>query len=375
MRIGVDQAPGRPEYHNSHNCSTPLPGVEYTAIPALPLGRIAPGAARTILQATHLPARHRRVDLLHLWNRVSMGRRPWGVTFESHFPRTPTLAVNHGGTRVLRDRLNQDRCRFLIATSKWARDRFVATLSDDQRVALGHKLHVVYPSQRVQETSPPAARLEPDEELRIAFVGHDFFRKGGEALLRLLERHGDALHLHLEVISEVRAGDYATRHISEDYASDIRRRLASLPRVRWRQSATNAEVLATFAAAHVGALPTLADTFGYSLMEAMVQGRAAIGTNVSAGPEIVGGGGWVVEIPTYVSDRWAGEWTGSHDSASDYGEAIETLVDGIGRVLTSVRDRPQELHVRASEAAATTRDRFGRDRDNQLLDIYSRVVT
>ena len=78
--------------HTQRNTCAPLPGVEFVFLPGwFPRGRemytTAPMAMRN---GIYLP-RHVRaqIDAMHLWNRVSVGRRPWGVTFESTLPRGP----------------------------------------------------------------------------------------------------------------------------------------------------------------------------------------------------------------------------------------------------------------------------------------------
>jgi len=57
-------------------------------------------------------------------------------------------------------------------------------------------------------------------------------------------------------------------------------------------------VLALMRSAHVGLLPTYADTYGYSVLECQAQGTPVISTNVRALPELNNEqAGWLIEVP------------------------------------------------------------------------------
>ncbi len=60
----------------------------------------------------------------------------------------------------------------------------------------------------------------------------------------------------------------------------------------------NSEVLDMMKKAHIGLLPTYADTYGYSVLEFQAAGCPVVTTNVRSLPEINDNDkGWLIEVP------------------------------------------------------------------------------
>jgi glycosyltransferase involved in cell wall biosynthesis len=286
---------------------------------------------------------HAPYDLIHGLNAIPITTKPFITTFESILPRAlgpggPALAVR------LRDRLTQPNCRALLAMSEYARKKFTKANRDwaSLDTALG-KVRVMYP--HFAERQPTIRRFDSGQ-MRLVFVGNDFARKGGVVALRAVKKAAaQGLNVHLDIVSAMRyAGDVYTDHPDRGrYAEDLKALTGSGVTAHGRLP--NAEVLALMQRAHVQLLPTLDDTFGYSVVEGFSVATPAIVSNVCAMPELVPPeAGAIVEIPI---DEW-GNWQGlSSRGDRDYWERLDavydTMADQIVRQLMVVRDEPQRI--------------------------------
>jgi glycosyltransferase involved in cell wall biosynthesis len=300
-----------------------------------------------------------------------VGRRPWGVTFESTLPRGPLPRTVQ---RRLQARLLSDRCRFVIGMSDQAVRRFLLTLPQDVREAIAGKLARVHPYQPPQPDVQLKVAPSDAAPLRLLFVGKDFFRKGGEAVLRLIESYGDALELSATIVSAVDGPDYATSCLDTDHVADVRRRLASQPRITWHDHVANHVVYDLASESHIGLLPTLADTFGYSLLEFMSCGLPVITSTVEATTEIVDAAvGWNIELPLGLDGRWVGVDPRAPDTRAIYDSAVDKLTIGMRTALESLRACPELVATRSAAALERVMARFGAERSRDLLAVYERT--
>jgi glycosyltransferase involved in cell wall biosynthesis len=106
------------------------------------------------------------------------------------------------------------------------------------------------------------------------------------------------LPIRLVVVSSLRIEPYAAQETEEDVAW-ARQIIAGKPQwLEYYQDLTNSEVLEIFKTADVGLLPTWADTYGLSVLEAQACGLPVISTNVRALPEINSAKvGWLIHVP------------------------------------------------------------------------------
>jgi glycosyltransferase involved in cell wall biosynthesis len=283
---------------------------------------------------------HAPYDLIHGLNAIPITTKPFVTTFESILPR----ALGPGGSSVavrLRDRLTRSNCRALVAMSRYARGKFIKANRDwpSLDAALG-KVQVLYPHFAERNAT---IRNYDGGPLRLIFVGNDFARKGGIVALRVIKKQ--KLKVHLDIVSAMKyAGDIYTDHPDRDrYASDLR--LLDEPNVTVHGRLPNAEVLALMANAHVQLLPTMDDTFGYSVVEGFSVATPAIVSNVCAMPELVPPeAGAIVKIPV---DEW-GNWQGLGSRVDrDYWARLDAAYDALaGQVveqLSALADEPKRL--------------------------------
>jgi glycosyltransferase involved in cell wall biosynthesis/GT2 family glycosyltransferase len=167
-----------------------------------------------------------------------------------------------------------DAARAVVAWSKWTADSVV----DDYHVPEG-KVRVVPPGIDLARFRPGSER-RPNDRLRVLFVGGDFSRKGGETLVEAMKSLDG--EVELDVVTGVRPPSISTAsstrvHLGLDHASD--------------------ELFELFRRADVFVLPTIGETYGLVLCEAMACGLPIVATNVGAIPEIVEDGRSGVLVP------------------------------------------------------------------------------
>jgi len=241
------------------------------------------------------------VDLLHFFNTVSMGSVPWITTFETALPRWDyerPWAIPWGLKLMA-----GDPCRRLIAISECTANfqRSVMAKWPDLAAAIEPKITVLHPPQAalIEDKSEIWAETGP---IRFAIVGALFFVKGGREILRAFDRLlARGLPLHLTIVSTLQFGDDETRSTRADQ-DEARRLIAKWPdAIVHRERLANPDVLDLFRRSHVALLPTWADTYGYSAVEAQAAGCPVITTDIRAMPEINNDSvGWVIPVP----DDW-----------------------------------------------------------------------
>lgn len=228
-----------------------------------------------------------RVDLFHFFNTIAATRTPWLSTFETSLPRwgksSPDCIADGIGM------LLSPACRRLIAMSDAA--MHIARLewashSPKDSDTLVAKTEVLLPPQAVVCTA--ASKPSNDVPL-IGFIGRDFYRKGGLEFLTALDR------LRARGVRDWRAvivgrldsyGDYASKTSRSDMDTALRLLARLGSHVHHQSSVSRSRVIEILTEADFFVFPTLADTFGYAVLEAQACGAVVISTNVRALPEI-----------------------------------------------------------------------------------------
>jgi glycosyltransferase involved in cell wall biosynthesis len=279
-----------------------------------------------------------RYDLVHSFNRIPLTSKPWIVTFESKLPRT--LGGGEQLRNVLRARLLEPSCRRVIAMSAYARRQFVEQNQHwnclEQALA---KVEIIHPS-----VPTPAARnpkkLPLSGRLKLLFVGNDFARKGGIVSLRLarmaLQRK---INLEVHIISKLRYGNtsYCDHVNSKYYESDLKL-LSSLENVFFHGEQPNKTVLEQFGKTHLNLLPTIDDTYGYSVLEGYAAGAPALTTDVCALPEFVIPGANGIRLR--LAQQAGGRWEHIHEQRRDtrrFWDVLDSTYDNLAsQALTQI---------------------------------------
>lgn len=256
------------------------------------------------------------VDVVHLFNAIYAGKESWCTTFESQTPVTDDLVgrswekseslpgrykISSFSKRALK-RCAKDSCLGLIALSESAYHIQINMLDKVKinaklRERVKAKVKVLHPPQEVliseEEIKEKYSNLE---QIRFVFVGHDFFRKGGDVLVDVLRDLRKEYNVHLTVISKLFYGDYAsaaTKEMQQKYLEILR----TENWIDYYESLPNEAVMEKLKAAHIGCLPTIAETYGYFVLEAQAMGCPCITTDIRALQEINNNEiGWIVPL-------------------------------------------------------------------------------
>lgn len=303
-----------------------------------------------------------RYDLLHSFNAIPIaGRKPFLVTFEDFLPRVPTDRPNPPMERFLRERLLDKRCVSLVAISDYAKRQFIAQHKDwsELQIAL-NKLQVVRPAVDRRASRP---RALDRHVVRLLAVGKDYMRKGFPAVVRAHKLLiADGVNVETTIISKCHwsSQDYIGPPSEDLYREEMRllkdggvKHLAGLP---------NRAVLDEMNRADVLLLPTLHDTFGFVVLEAMSGGTPVIATETCAIPEVIRDGlnGYLLPMQ---NDPDIGKWEMLYrNRRADY---LDKYIDFIENAAEQIRDRvaaistsPDLYHTMSEQALATVTSRF-----------------
>jgi glycosyltransferase involved in cell wall biosynthesis len=233
------------------------------------------------------------------FNTINLGKNPWRVYFETKLPRLGNVPNIFYDIAV--KQLAKDNCKEIIAISQCAYD-----LQIDYLKSTYPKYYDVIKEKMVVKLPPQPLLIEdysekslPEDKIVFSIVGADFFRKGGREILQVFnELIPKYPQLQLNIVSAMNYGDYATHTTIEDYNIAVKIIEKFPENIIHYKKLPNNEVLDLFKSTHVGLLPTWADSFGYSVLEAQAAGCPVITTDIRALPEINNNEiGWVIEVP------------------------------------------------------------------------------
>ena len=299
-----------------------------------------------------------KVDLLHLYNGISYGRTPWVSTFETILPRFRNVVeATHGAApRFASDQklhkainvLAGHACKQIIAMSDCASNMLRAVLVEfgNYREIIEKKLVVMQPPQDLLVTQFDDKGIDLSGPINFMFIGNAFFRKGGWEIVNSFKKLRDQsrYEIILTVVSDLRMDTYATHETSEDIQRAANLMQENRTWIKYFPHLPNPEVLDMMKKAHIGLLPTYADSYGYSVLEFQAAGCPVISTDVRALPEINNNeAGWMIEVPK----NWLGEaiyTTGEDRSAirSEIQKGLEEIVEKIFADRSIIRTKSEK---------------------------------
>jgi glycosyltransferase involved in cell wall biosynthesis len=127
-------------------------------------------------------------------------------------------------------------------------------------------------------------------------------------------------------------------------------------------------------------LPTFADTFGFSAIEAMAQGTPVIGTRICALPEFIrdGNNGILLDLETTAIGEWknpGSKCRGTEVYARYFREQVEKLSDELVLRLEEVLGSHDRLQGMRLSAYKTAKEMFDAENAAALWDdLYTKVI-
>ena len=293
------------------------------------------------------------VDLYHSYNRILFNKnKPWVISFESLLPRT---WFNKCINAPIFSILGRDECRAVLAMSENAKLHMIdRNHSHPKLVSVLEKTHIIHPGVH---DFPELYRLhlerKIENEIHIAFIGNDFFRKGGTIAVSIIERLKKKYPLKFTVVSKMSKSVLEKKSIAlsapgnvDEWKSRIVNAggtlLSDLPYHTVRGLLTQVDILL---------LPTLDDSFGFSIVEAMATGVVNVATRIRAIPEIITHGldGLLIDVET----TREGRLDLSKTAISDIENKMETI-------LKDLLDNPDQLNEMSRNARRSYEKKFTR---------------
>jgi glycosyltransferase involved in cell wall biosynthesis len=316
-------------------------------------------------------------DLTHTFNAVPvLTGCPFVITFEDYLPRTPEDRPAPWLEQYLFHRLQRPQCIALLGMSEYG----LRQMKHQNRGRPGlekmlAKCEVLYPGIRPTRAAPKAA----GKELNLLFVGSDFFRKGGPAVIRAHKAlRAAGVPVRTTIVSSLRwsADDY----IGPPDPKGVEAAKSDLTGVgiSLHPALPNDQVRRLMEQADFLLLPTFHDTFGYVALEAMAAGTPVIATATCAQPEVVepGRSGFLLDFD---NDDAVGKWRWIYGQqrpgyVEAYWSSIEHLASAVTERLQQCWEARSEYEALSAGALARVATKFDADRArDRLEEIYERA--
>lgn len=337
------------------------------------------------LESCFRPVRHLPVDIIHTFNTVCRTDQPWCSTFETTLPRTNlTCSANWTDPdsvrlrdldRRLYDELAKDNCTALLALSQSAcaiQRQSLEALDKPARDRLLAKTAVLLPPQKLllDDAAIDEKFAAVTDQIRFLFIGKQFFRKGGAQVIDVLKSYEKKASFHLTVVSSLAYGDNVSQTAQTDMER-YRRLLETTDWITWHPALPNDAVLDLCRKAHVGLLPTFADTFGYAVLEMQAAGCPVITTDIRALPEINNDQtGWLCHLP---KRQLGGE--ALYQTPTQRTIMKESLLSELKRVFEQVFHDTGSLQVKGRRAFERVRHEHDpKQYGQQLYQIYQKSL-
>jgi len=307
-----------------------------------------------------------KVNLLHFSNGISYGKTPWFTSFETIVPRFSRLVTRHQGeeaqtlpldalTKRGLEALAGKACKGIIAWSQNSRriqEDFLGQFPNDYARAILPKMTVLHPPQKLIVSERKPRDYTREDPMRFVLVGAAFFRKGGRELLNAFERlvTERELPVKLVVVSSLRIEDYAARETEADVAWAKGKLNSGADWIEYYPALPNADVIELQKGADVGLLPTWADTYGLSVLEAQACGLPVISTDIRALPEMNDDQvGWLIKVPR----NKLGE--ALYTTAEQRAELSRVIEQGLEETVRSIIADPGIVAAKGNAAIAKIR--------------------
>lgn len=323
-----------------------------------------------------------RTDLVHAFNRIPFNAKRYICSFESSLPRAYGFPQHSLLRDAMQARILSKRCRRIIAMSHAAKGTFLSQHRNSPHLErLRSKLMVRHPNIHLGDADDRFPGGNADH-LTVTFVGAHFGRKGGGALVRAAELALErGIPVTFNIISSLQVGtsnwlDPTSRGFFEPYLSKL-----TLPNIRHHPGLPNAEARNIMRNSHFTLLPTLGDTFGYSMIESMAEHTPVIATRVNAVPEVVAHehNGYLLDLPTDHLGVWvAPGYNERHtpEYAEHFRQANENIAHQLTDLLASLVGKEDILRRLRKNAYTTASYMFSATSQSLLWDaLYERVAS
>lgn len=326
---------------------------------------------------------YKNYDILHFFNTINYSfKNPWVISVESGVPWTlevirciekakidlSSLKENPEVLKALKY-LAAPNCRALLALSECSRNIQLEILKQFPKYekAIAKKLITLQPPQELIVNSLEEKQVDfSAKQLKFIFVGRDFFRKGGGETINTLSRLKDEFDFKLIIISDLRIDEpkYLLNENEIEKTKNIIETNSSW--IEYHSLLTNDQVLQFIKEAHVALLPTLMDTYGYSILECQACGCPVISSSLRALTEINDDRvGWLIDVPV---NRLNNPVHNTKEEIHLFRDKLET---GLYNSLYHVLTHREEIKIKAKNCIERIRNNYdSKNYCEQLLKAY-----
>lgn len=258
---------------------------------------------RQILEACYRPKRYiPKVNLIHTFNTVCDTDNPWCASFETTIPRVFPETENEKKYYLqLVEYLRRPVCRSLYAFSENAysiqKCKLSSFISPDDTNVLMSKTKVLHPPQKVLISEDEFKAKHATNKVHFIFIGREFFIKGGREIIQVLSEFESRYPFKLTLISSLTYDEFFTNTSYEEMMR-CRQLIYEKEWIDYYPYLPNEAVLEKCKEATVGLLPSVAETYGYAVLEMQAAGCPVVTTNIRAFPETNPiECGWMCHIP------------------------------------------------------------------------------
>ena len=297
------------------------------------------------------------IDVIHTFNRVCLhDRNRWVATFEKTFPEYFS-EENRIDFRLMKKQLPlilSDKCAALLPMSQWAYNYELWLLSQfanqEEISRIREKMSVLYPPQELlitlEEIKQKFANMQ---KVKFLYVGNQVKRKGGAEVLKVFqELYRKYPDFSLVFIGSL-DGNYNNFYLDEKEKIEIQSVIQHADWLEYHEKVTNEEVLKLAKQAHIGLLPSMGDTFGFSVLEMQACGCPVITTDRQALPEINNERcGWILD--TTGADLFHGD-DFAHYTRHEVESLSDIVLEQLIKTVSQILERPNELLEKALQAA------------------------
>ena len=322
------------------------------------IGRSLPSIKQTELyaQGVHFTLDapfYPEIDVIHTFNRVCLhDRNRWVATFEKTFPEyfSDETEINYRLMRRQLPLILSDKCIAILPMSQWAYNYELWLLgkfaSQEEISQIKRKMTVLYPPQELliskEEVKQKFANIQ---KVKFLYVGSQVKRKGGAEVLKAFhELYRKYPDFSLVFVGNLE-GNYNNFYMDDKEKKEIQSIIQHAKWLEYHEKVSNGEVLELAKQAHVGLLPSMGDTFGFSVLEMQACGCPVITTDRQALSEINNDRcGWLIrtkDVRLPHGDDF-GHYT--RDEVNDLGDLIrERLI----RTISIIMDDPDTIMEKA----------------------------
>lgn len=316
------------------------------------------------------------VELVHTFNELPIGLRPFVVSFENELPRYLGSANSWQldfGNRLL----ESNRCRKILALSEIAASNLVrnlaaAGLSDvSKKVSVFRGAIAEAPNfERHDWASKPQST-----PLRVLFVGRDPFGKG---LLPVLDALDDCRAHGVDIQATIVCGFETRSYISKNWLlnkDELLNRLCSSTHVTHHFLLPNHEIRRLMQTHDLFLFPTLDESLGWVAVEAAMAAMPVITTDIYALPELVIDGltGFLIKLrKNAATSRWSGLWLDGAEFEDEVRQTFSDLRQGLKTHILSFADNPNLLAKMGAAARQHVLELYAPDRARSRLECIYR---